>query len=67
MQGVVKGIARQDGAMDLKPGSTDKVDVGCWEGLPDKGKQGELGLSGMVVPGVLGNLSVQCGVLVGSG
>ena len=53
--------------MDLKPGSTDKVDVGCWEGLPDKGKQGELGLSGMVVPGVLGNLSVQCGVLVGSG
>ena len=30
--------ARQDGAMDLKPGSTGKVGVGCREGLPDKGK-----------------------------
>lgn len=59
MQGDVKVKARQAGAMDLKPGSADEVGMGCWEGLPDKGKRAELGLSGVVMPAVLGNSPTQ--------
>ena len=55
----MKVKARQDGAMDLKPGSTDAVGMGCWEGLPDKGRRAELGLSGAVMPGVLGKSPTQ--------
>ena len=51
--------ARQAGAMDLKPGSADEVGMGCWEGLPDKGKRAELGLSGVVMPAVSGNSPTQ--------
>lgn len=31
-----------------------------WEGLPNRGKQGELGLNGMVAHGVFGKCQVVC-------
>lgn len=37
-----------------------------WEGVPSRGKQGELGVNGVVAHGVFGKCHL-CGVLVWSG